>query len=1261
MIRSQRRLVSFIMTLLLIFTLLPVMQTQASVAYFTFPWASSPANAINNPVNVGVIDQFNGSFSQTVPSQLSYSVQQMQQATDGSGAWYAVGTPRTSPNATPIISGPTNQDFTFTNVQLFEGMNKVTVTTPDGTEGTCYIYYDAAPVIYNITLANGQTLSPSSPAIVDQQNQFLNIQTANAQTVSVGTVNASKYGPNSFAIANYPLTPGLNTLTFVAKTDKRSYTITRQIVYNASPGTLYKNYLQDATTHTNGIALDGFPTLTQNPLPQELTGYLIVPSSGNSVHTKPTINQLAIARDNTAVLSQANLTNAANVLNSQTQFVQDDGAGHLIFKYTITLDNSVFALPPSGWPINSAGTYNITMIGTFVNGSASGGNFTSTILFSFKDGSNPTINQVQQLFGVDTATGRGGVASPFATSMSALPIYARLNLTVPAGKTATATVEATQDGVTKPVNFTLLAADPNDPVDSQRVRLDSLPFVGNMTLTFSITDGANFTYDTYTTGTFSYIPTPSIAINQIYDGLNVGTPDLPAFNGNLYNFTAADLLQPLTFTVNGVDQTAHLHVNAATASFSVDQLIGVLNPGANDIKIAATAQGVPIYTRVTVYYFTSASGSILDPYPVPVSLPPAAPATKDVNNLFPATDAAHTFNTTEKVADIIFGISNADTAVVMNNGQQYFKLDFDATGNLTTTTPFTVSGPTAQISEVSALEPNPQTSPKTYYFRISNFPLTLGTNSLVVKALKGPTSVFTPLSIIRTLPPYQVLSPKLPEERVVNQNYVPVTIRADGADSVSINKVAMAKTTDPVSGQDFFNLEVSNLKPGNNTIKYTVVRGQQKINDQFDVYFASTNTIGAQYKAPLPTSGSISAFNKAVTLSFPKGTLLSPFNDPSTKLELFDKHQFLFGIADPNDGRTQKTFNTRGVISPIYGFNNNFMQTMLDVPQHFGYASQLYWVDAGYYDTTVPGYVQLDGMHPYSGVERGAPNQDLTQYDVWGRTSGSQWLKPTTRGTITMSYDPAIRDQSATKVSIWRFGLKDDGFIGWSNIGGKVDTSKHTVSASVDAFGYFAVMYNTYDFDDTEGHAFARDAMELLYARGLMNSKDGDTFGAYESTTRGEFAEMMVKALDLPLDYDAKNPLFLDVPHSLYVSPYWDWRYIETAGQKGIVRGVGTRVFAPNDTLTREQAAVMIAMAMNLKLTSDVNVSKKNLDKVFADSGQVGTYARTSVEAVYKAKLMVGAPVSATSKLFNFNPKSNMTRAEVAVVVMNMMKTYKRL
>src|SRR5690606_26337364 len=141
----------------------------------------------------------------------------------------------------------------------------------------------------------------------------------------------------------------------------------------------------------------------------------------------------------------------------------------------------------------------------------------------------------------------------------------------------------------------------------------------------------------------------------------------------------------------------------------------------------------------------------------------------------------------------------------------------------------------------------------------------------------------------------------------------------------------------------------------------------------------------------------------------------------------------------------------------------------------------------------------------------------------------NKWLLPTNRGEITLKYNPSIRNEAAKNLSIGYF----DG-VRWHRIGGTVNTSKKTVTASFDGFGYYVVFNVRYGFEDITGHPYARNYLDTMFAKGVMLPKveNSNMFGVYDNVTRGEFATMIVKMLDLPLNYDTQMSMltYTDVP-----------------------------------------------------------------------------------------------------------------------------------
>jgi hypothetical protein len=104
---------------------------------------------------------------------------------------------------------------------------------------------------------------------------------------------------------------------------------------------------------------------------------------------------------------------------------------------------------------------------------------------------------------------------------------------------------------------------------------------------------------------------------------------------------------------------------------------------------------------------------------------------------------------------------------------------------------------------------------------------------------------------------------------------------------------------------------------------------------------------------------------------------------------------------------------------------------------------------------------------------------------------------------------------------------------------------------------------------------------------------------------------------------------------------------VETAAGYGIIKGYGDGNFGPNDKITREEAMLMIARAMNIT-GLDAKLSDGEATALlqgFADAGDVSGYAETQVAACLKTGVITGRDGGRIA------PKEYITRAEVAVIV----------
>ncbi|PZD97819.1 hypothetical protein DNH61_00735 [Paenibacillus sambharensis] len=518
--------------------------------------------------------------------------------------------------------------------------------------------------------------------------------------------------------------------------------------------------------------------------------------------------------------------------------------------------------------------------------------------------------------------------------------------------------------------------------------------------------------------------------------------------------------------------------------------------------------------------------------------------------------------------------------------------------------------------------------------------------------------------------PYELVRP-LAGKRIVNKNFVEVIISASGAESVEVNKLKAEQVNNlDIDGDtvpDYpkaFRVTVDKLKVGTNKISFTITSGTDKVTDSFEVVYAPTSIPGAQFLEPMKNSHKV--FDGAVNLTFAKGTTLvrRDYNVPQEfKNQVYTNHKILFGIANGEDGVVDRhEFETlpANFDAIQQGFGTRFR---VSYPTRFTKASNVYWIDAGLADD-ISGlsrgtYDPLTyGVDPYQFP--GATGPKGTKIPTYDDRPDERELVTSKTGKLTLSFDPKMREGINTLITVFRYDVKNKV---WENMGGVVDSKKNTITVPFDQFGYYVVGKMVYSFSDITSHPYARNYMEAMYSKGVMNSAGFDEFGGNMYITRGEFARMVVKALELPLDYELSKPHFDDVPGIINPDALWDFRYVETAARKGIIRGTQPRTFEPSNTLTRAEGAVIIARALQMKLETDPKKIDAALSKAFKDHASVSYYAKSSVAAIAKKGYIQGSPVDAKDpkKGYVFEPNSNLLRSDAAIIVSKMMKDLKKL
>jgi hypothetical protein len=210
----------------------------------------------------------------------------------------------------------------------------------------------------------------------------------------------------------------------------------------------------------------------------------------------------------------------------------------------------------------------------------------------------------------------------------------------------------------------------------------------------------------------------------------------------------------------------------------------------------------------------------------------------------------------------------------------------------------------------------------------------------------------------------------------------------------------------------------------------------------------------------------------------------------------------------------------------------------------------------------------------------------------------------------------------------------------WDLVGGKVNKDSKTVEWKANHFSKYAVMLVNKTFTDITDH-WAKQDIEYLVARGLVNGVNEKNFEPMRQITRAEFTKMLVKVLNIDTASETE-PIFADVPVETWYS-----RYVSAAFNAGLVNGVSSTHFEPNRNISRQEMAAMIVRALNYK-GIDTEVTEEALNQLlskYKDSSQIADWAKKSLAVAIDSGIIGGRTEDSLA------PTENTVRAEAAVMI----------
>ena len=210
-------------------------------------------------------------------------------------------------------------------------------------------------------------------------------------------------------------------------------------------------------------------------------------------------------------------------------------------------------------------------------------------------------------------------------------------------------------------------------------------------------------------------------------------------------------------------------------------------------------------------------------------------------------------------------------------------------------------------------------------------------------------------------------------------------------------------------------------------------------------------------------------------------------------------------------------------------------------------------------------------------------------------------------------------------------GSSSSGSWNWTPSKATKEVSKDTVISKEAA--------STNDFKDVDNH-WAKDIIKYVVEKGYFNGVDKYNFAPNQKATRGEFITVLgrLAKVDVSKYQSAKAK---DLNKGAFYEPYANWAF-----EVGIVNGYEDGTFRGEDNISREEMAVLLYNTLKY-MKVDLGESSNEL---FKDQDKISNWAIESVNILKAGEFIKGKEDN------KFDPKANLTRAEIAQIIYNVIQ-----
>lgn len=285
-------------------------------------------------------------------------------------------------------------------------------------------------------------------------------------------------------------------------------------------------------------------------------------------------------------------------------------------------------------------------------------------------------------------------------------------------------------------------------------------------------------------------------------------------------------------------------------------------------------------------------------------------------------------------------------------------------------------------------------------------------------------------------------------------------------------------------------------------------------------------------------------------------------------------------------------------------------------------------------------YSSGGGDHGGGGGGGGGSSSSSSRVTVASTTHGRVTVSPDnpkTGDTVTITVRPddgyvldtlTVANASGKEVELTKVNDTRYTFV--------MPSSKVTVKAT-----FVAEEPSGMPFTDVASGAWYYDAVSFVYKRGLMAGTGDNLFSPNVTTSRGMIVTILYRLDGSP---SASSAGFTDVTSGQWYTDAVNW-----AAANDIVAGYGNGLFGPNDTVTREQMAVILYRYAQYK---GYDTSASNSLNGYTDVGGVSSWALTAMQWANAEGLINGTSGTTLS------PTNGATRAEVAQILMRFCENF---